>query len=320
MPKAPAICESVVAGEEFLDSEYPNSMFEVFRSTLVFDSVAQHRGYQRADTVTWNLSSNFAALTFGSLTPARAAQCAVEATATSNTDASKSVTSPTITIYPNVSVSLGTAPSSLNEGVTKSGAVTWSLASSFEGHSKLAKASAADTSASCGTLLAATGSSVIYTAGPSVSGPCTVAPESTLTVTTSYIQIPQGMVGMPYTQNSNNTNCGSSSSCSTISGGTSPYTLSYSGLPSWASYDQSSNIYSTPTGSATVTKATLTVTDSAKNTKTGSITIPVIAATGTTNNSLLTGQYACVIHRVVDGGYSNSLCGGQGFLLSMNRR
>jgi hypothetical protein len=267
-----------------------------------------------------NVSYAFTAASSSSLT----ANCVTTIKAASVTDTTKYI-STSFTVYP-ISVSInpggtqsfvpGAAGASYTATVNNDAlgapgtggyGVTWSL----------------NPSTGCGSLSNNTITSVTYT--PPSSGSCstqliatsiadtsksnydniTVAPATTLTVTTSYIDVPQGMVGMPYTQNIYSVNCPGQTSCSTISGGTSPYSLSYTGLPSWASYDQNGNIYGTPTGSATVTTAMLTVKDGANNTKTGSITIPVIAATGTTNNGLLNGHYACVVHGISDTGYTS---------------
>jgi hypothetical protein len=127
--------------------------------------------------------------------------------------------------------------------------------------------------------------SQVYTVG--------VNPVSTIVITTSNLEIPQGMATMPYGTNFNNNNA--------VSGGSQPYSYSFTGLPSWASSDSFGNIWGTPTASGSTT-VTVTVKDSStpQQQQTGTFTLPVVAQSSGANNALLSGQYACLIHQTYD--------------------
>jgi len=116
---------------------------------------------------------------------------------------------------------------------------------------------------------------------------------STIVISASNLEIPQGMVTMPYGTNFDNNNA--------VSGGTQPYTYSFSGLPSWASSDINGNITGTPTASGQ-TSVTVTVQDSSspQQSQTATFTLPVVPLTTGTNNSMISGQYACIIHQTYD--------------------
>jgi hypothetical protein len=121
-----------------------------------------------------------------------------------------------------------------------------------------------------------------------------------LSITASNMQIQQGMVNMPYGMNVNSGNNGSP-----INGGTPPYSYSYVGLPTWASYDQNGNITGTPNAeyaSSNGPNVTLTVKDSSQPVQTAlaSFALPVVPETVGSNNSLLKGQYACYFHQEFD--------------------
>jgi hypothetical protein len=128
----------------------------------------------------------------------------------------------------------------------------------------------------------------------------TVNPVATLTV--SLYSVPQGMVGMPYIFNG-----------VSYSGGTSPYFITYTNAPSWASEDSNSNLVGTPTSSGTTT-VTVKVTDSTTPTPqfgTTTFSLPVVPETAAYHNGYLTGQYACYIKKYWDGGVT----GGNGSTL-----
>ena len=113
------------------------------------------------------------------------------------------------------------------------------------------------------------------TVGPT-SYTITVAPVPTLAVTLN--SIPQGMVGMPYTFNG-----------VSVSGGTSPYTITYSGEPGGLSEDSNSNLVGTPTTPGTTT-VTVTVKDNSTTTQTVTKTfnLPVVTETVAAHDSYLT--------------------------------
>jgi hypothetical protein len=97
--------------------------------------------------------------------------------------------------------------------------------------------------------------------------------------------VPQGMVNMPYTFSNLN-----------ITGGESPYTVTYSNVPSGLqqSSTNSYQIVGTPTSSGSTT-VTIKVTDSSASQESVSttFTLPVVPETVAANNSELKGQYAC---------------------------
>jgi predicted RNA methylase len=126
----------------------------------------------------------------------------------------------------------------------------------------------------------------------------TVNAAQPLTITVG--EVPQGMANMPYTFGGPN-----------ITGGVSPYTITYSNLP--AGLGQSSTnsyqVVGTPTSSGSTT-VTVRVTDSAtsQNSTSTTFSLPVVAKTSGTNNSKLNGQYACYVLQTFD----NGVTGGNG--------
>ncbi len=109
---------------------------------------------------------------------------------------------------------------------------------------------------------------------------------SPLTVTLN--SVPQGMVNMPYTYAN-----------LSVSGGTSPYTVTYSGLP--AGLEQASaspdQIVGTPS-SAGSSSVTVDATDSSTPTaeqNSATLTLSVVAETASTNDAELSAQYACYV-------------------------
>jgi hypothetical protein len=120
----------------------------------------------------------------------------------------------------------------------------------------------------------------------------TVNPVSTIQI--SFYGIAQGMVNMPYTFNSLN-----------ISGGTSPYTVTYSNLPDGLSQQSGTwNLVGTPTSAASTT-VTVNVTDSTSpvsEKQSATFTLTVVPETVAANNSELKGQYACYVEKYWDGG------------------
>ncbi len=109
---------------------------------------------------------------------------------------------------------------------------------------------------------------------------------SPLTVTLN--SVPQGMANMPYTYAN-----------LSVSGGTSPYTVTYSGLP--AGLEQASaspdQIVGTPS-SAGSSSVTVDATDSSTPTAeqdSAPLTLSVVAETATTNDAELSAQYACYV-------------------------
>jgi hypothetical protein len=115
---------------------------------------------------------------------------------------------------------------------------------------------------------------------------------STLQVSVSADNVPQGMVNMPYTFNGLN-----------ISGGTPPYSVSsYVNAPPGLSLQSGTwNLAGTPTSSGTTT-VTVNVTDSASAHASTTFSLTVVPETTTANNSELSGQYACYAHFYYDGG------------------
>lgn len=126
----------------------------------------------------------------------------------------------------------------------------------------------------------------------------TVAVNS-LTVSIDPNDVPQGMVGMPYTFSNVN-----------VQNGTQPFTIAYSNAPDGLAGNASNQLVGTPsaTGSTTVT---VTVTDSSTPTNqvgTATFSLPVVAQTTGTDDSALSGQYACNLERTWDSGVT----GGNG--------
>ena len=129
----------------------------------------------------------------------------------------------------------------------------------------------------------------------------TVSPVSTIQVTVN--SVPQGMVNMPYTFGD-----------LSISGGNSPYTVSYTNAPAGlASQTGTWSLVGTPTSSGSTT-VTVKVTDSTTptaQTQSTTFTLPVVPQTVAAKNSELSGQYACYDFRYWDGGVT----GGTGKML-----
>jgi hypothetical protein len=110
--------------------------------------------------------------------------------------------------------------------------------------------------------------------------------------------VPQGMVNMPYTFSNLN-----------ITGGESPYTVTYSNVPSGLqqSSTNSYQIVGTPTSSGSTT-VTVQVIDSSSPQETVSttFTLPVVPETVAANNNYIKGQYACYWQLYWDGGVPES--------------
>ncbi|MGA3127861.1 MAG: putative Ig domain-containing protein [Candidatus Korobacteraceae bacterium] len=122
-----------------------------------------------------------------------------------------------------------------------------------------------------------------------------VQPVSTIVISANDLEIDQGMATMPYTGSVSNNNA--------ISGGNQPYSFSYTGLPAWATPDQYGNFTGTPTSAQTgTTSVTVTVTDTSSPPQSASATfnLTVVPLTTNTNNAMLSGQYACIIHQIRD--------------------
>jgi hypothetical protein len=137
------------------------------------------------------------------------------------------------------------------------------------------------------------------TVGPT-SYTITVNPVATLTV--SLYSVPQGMVGMPYTFNG-----------VSVSGGTGPYTITYTNAPAGLAGDSNNSLVGTPTSSGTTT-VTVKVTDSstpAQQIGTTTFNLLVVPETVAYHNGYLTGQYACYLGQYWDGGVT----GGTGSTL-----
>lgn len=120
----------------------------------------------------------------------------------------------------------------------------------------------------------------------------TVSPASTMQITIN--GVPQGMVNIPYTFSNLN-----------ISGGNSPYTISYTNAPAGLSQQSGTgNLAGIPTTSGSTT-VTVEVTDSSTptaQTQSTTFTLPVVPETVAANNSELKGQYACYVEKYWDGG------------------
>jgi hypothetical protein len=132
----------------------------------------------------------------------------------------------------------------------------------------------------------------------------TVNPQSTLQVSVDLSGLPQGMVNMPYTFDGG----------VNINGGTGPYTITYQNLPAGLSEVTQHNydVEGTPTSSGTTT-VTVNVSDSSSPVQHASTTfdLTVVPQTTGTNNSRLSGQYACYLMEYWQGGAT----GGSGHLL-----
>ncbi len=132
----------------------------------------------------------------------------------------------------------------------------------------------------------------------------TVSSQSTLQVSVDLSSLPQGMVNMPYTFDGG----------VNISGGTGPYTITYQDLPAGLSEVTQHNydVEGTPTSSGTTT-VTVNVSDSSSTVQHASTTfdLKVVPQTTGTNNSRLSGQYACYLMEYWQGGVT----GGGGKLL-----
>jgi hypothetical protein len=138
--------------------------------------------------------------------------------------------------------------------------------------------------------------------GDTVSHTYTITVNQVATLTVTLNDVPQGMVGMPYTYNGVSAN-----------GGTGPYTITYTNPPAGLSEDSNSNLVGTPTAAATTT-VTVNVTDSTTPTAqfgTATFSLTVVPETVVAHNSYLTGQYACYFNQYWDGGVT----GGTGSTL-----
>jgi hypothetical protein len=143
----------------------------------------------------------------------------------------------------------------------------------------------------------------------------TISPaSSTMTVTLN--DVPQGMVGMPYTY-----------SGPSISGGSGSYTVAYTNAPDGLSKDTATNnLVGTPTTASTGTTVTVKVTDTSSpaQTVTKMFVLPVVAQTVGDHNSYLKGQYACSLQHYWDGGvtggdgHSTLYRGGVVFAIAVN--
>ena len=131
----------------------------------------------------------------------------------------------------------------------------------------------------------------------------TLSPPSALVVTVN--NVPQGMVGMPYTFN----NIG-------VSGATGSFTITYTNTPTGLGNGTSGNndanfLVGTPTESGTTTvTATVKDTNTAQTVST-TFSLPVVPRTVAAHNSYLSGQYACSLQQYWNGGVT----GGNGSTL-----
>lgn len=236
--------------------------------------------------------------------------CTATVTATSKADPTKSAVA-NVTVNP-LTVSISpSGTQNITENNTANfianvsndianGGVTWNLQPAVQGTTCGSLSSTTSASGVAVTYTApATACSVLIQAFSvsdnmkSASDQLNIAPMSTLTFNTSNLQIVQGMVNMPFGTNVTYNNA--------LSGGAQPYSFSYTGLPTWASFDQNGNITGTPT-SAAVSTVTVTVKDNSSPQQTAQATfaLPVVAQTVGTNNSKMTGQYACLVHEIRD--------------------
>ncbi len=132
----------------------------------------------------------------------------------------------------------------------------------------------------------------------------TVSAQSTLTVTVDATQLLQGMVNMPFTFDGG----------LSIEGGNGPYTVTEQNVPPGLSFVSSHNndVEGTPTTAGTTT-VTVNVSDSSSPVQHASTTynLTFVPETTGTNNSRLSGQYACSVMEYWQGGAT----GGNGQLL-----
>ncbi len=120
-----------------------------------------------------------------------------------------------------------------------------------------------------------------------------------LTASVNPDYVPQGMVNMPYTFGE-----------VAITGGTGPYSITYTNAPAGLAGDSNNLLVGSPTASGTAT-VTVKVTDSSTPTKqvgTTTFSLPVVDQTVGTSNSKLNGQYACYLDLYWNGGVT----GGNG--------
>ena len=139
--------------------------------------------------------------------------------------------------------------------------------------------------------------------GNAITQTFTLSPASALAVTVD--NVPQGMVGMPYTFSN-----------VAVSGATGPFSVTYTNTPTGLANGTSANndanfLVGTPTASGT-TKVTVTVTDSTTaQTVSATFNLTVVEKTVAAHNGYLTGQYACYFDQYWDGGVT----GGTGSTL-----
>ncbi len=108
---------------------------------------------------------------------------------------------------------------------------------------------------------------------------------ATGTVTTTVSPASGGSPTVSLSANPSSVTVGSTSTLTgSVSGGTSPYTYSWTGLPPGCSSTNGATLTCAPTGTGTFT-VSLTVTDSKGNTGQGSATLTVTKASGTPNNN-----------------------------------
>ncbi|MGO8757517.1 MAG: beta strand repeat-containing protein [Terracidiphilus sp.] len=140
---------------------------------------------------------------------------------------------------------------------------------------------------------------VVDAANSNATNTYTITVNATEPLTITINDVPQGMVNMPYTYADLN-----------ITGGQSPYTITYSNLPAGLAQSSTNSYEVVGTPTSTGTTVTVKVTDSATSQNVASTTfsLPVVAETTGTNNSKLKGQYACYVQEYWDGGVT----GGNG--------
>jgi hypothetical protein len=221
----------------------------------------------------------------------------------------------TITVYAPLTVdsstlgSSATATQSYNGYLTASGGsgtYNWTVTGlsdnlSYATNNNTMTVSGTPTSAATVTFAATVTDSLGNTVGPTTYT-ITVSALVPLTVSVDSGDVPQGMVGMPYTFNN-----------VSIRGGTSPYTITYSNAPDGLSKDTTTqSLVGAPTASGTTT-VTVTVTDSTSTKQTASTTfsLPVVAKTVAAHNSYLSGQYACYVKKF----WKSGVTGGAGYTL-----
>jgi hypothetical protein len=127
----------------------------------------------------------------------------------------------------------------------------------------------------------------------------TVAINAQAPLTITVDKVPQGMVNMPYTFSNLN-----------ITGGVSPYTVTYSNLPAGLQQSGSDSwwIVGTPTSSGPTT-VTVKVTDTSEDSVSTTFTLPVVPETVAAHNNYIKGQYACYAEQFWDGGILESSTG-----------